>query len=160
MYTVCRCSKFPREPKLRDYISELTAEVIDSQSDSKVEGNDDPQDSKDRQIKKGSSMQYFVCHAYLRSSAKNGNPVFCCYMATPFPHCHHADRLHIYSSIRCRCVYVHPGTSLHVTSFSWPFPSLVLQETSAGLRKPRYEASIWPNHPAGQQAYTLLIPGC
>ena len=66
----------------------------------------------------------------------------------------------IYSLIHCRYVYVHIGMSLHVTSFSWPFPSLVLQETSAGLRKPRYEASIWPNHPAGQQAYTLLIPGC
>jgi len=43
--------------KAEGLLSELTVEVIDSQSDSKVEGNDDPQDSKDRQIKKGSSMQ-------------------------------------------------------------------------------------------------------
>ena len=51
--TVCSCSKFPREPKLKEYISELTAEVIGSQSDSQPEEGNGPQDTKAGQIKKG-----------------------------------------------------------------------------------------------------------
>ena len=62
LYAVCRCSKFPREPKLRDYLSELTAEVVDKQSDCETEGNGDPPDSKDRQIKRGSSTYPVITH--------------------------------------------------------------------------------------------------
>ena len=57
--TVCSCSKFPREPKLREYISELTAEVIGGPSDSQPEEGSGPQDTKAGQIKKG---LYVFCH--------------------------------------------------------------------------------------------------
>ena len=52
-HTVCSCSKFPREPKLKEYISELTAEVVGPQSDSVPEEGSAPQDTSARQIKKG-----------------------------------------------------------------------------------------------------------
>ena len=52
-YTVCSCSKFPREPKLKEYISELTTEVIGTPSDSVPEEGNAPQDTSARQIKKG-----------------------------------------------------------------------------------------------------------
>jgi len=35
----------------------------------------------------------------------------------------------------------HPGMSLHVISFTRPFPALVLQVTNAGVRRPGYEAN-------------------
>jgi len=38
-----------------------------------------------------------------------------------------------------------PWTSLHVISFTRPSPTLVLQATNAGVRRPGYQASITPN---------------
>jgi len=34
----------------------------------------------------------------------------------------------------------HPGMSLHVMSFTRPFPALILHTTNVGLRRPGYEA--------------------
>ena len=36
---------------------------------------------------------------------------------------------------------IYPGMSLHVISFTRPFPALVLQVTNTGAKRPGYEAS-------------------
>ena len=37
-----------------------------------------------------------------------------------------------------------PGMPLHVTQFTRPSPTLVLQATNAGVRRPGYEATLVP----------------
>ena len=37
----------------------------------------------------------------------------------------------------------HPGTSLHMISFTRPSPVLVLKVTNARVRRPEYEARVW-----------------
>ena len=69
-----------------------------------------------------------------------------------------------------------PGTSLHVISFTRPFPALVLQVTNNEVRRPGYEASTnayqramrelfcpksqWPSFPSPSVSVTQVWSHC
>jgi len=66
-------------------------------------------------------------------------------------------RIPLYSCTEGMChSFTHPGTSLHVTQFTRPSPALVVQATSAGVRRPGYEANH-AAHTSKVQAYYYKV---